>query len=799
MNSGKFRKFVTWPKLVLSALAGLLWAAWYVPRISADKYREPIHLALESALGRKVEVGRVQFQLLPVPGFTVENVKISEDPSVGPEPVAYISVMRGRPRLSALFGGPLEFASVDLEDTSVNLTRVDSVAGPTGVDTGMVKWNFSELLRPKLLKAFPSVHLISGRVNFKFGDTKSVFYLLNTDVDLWPPSGEGDPWTLKVRAEPARTDRPARGFGFFVARGQWHQADSSVTLDVKMEKSELGDMMTLFEGRESGIHGDIWGAAHLAGPLSRLGIAGSIQVADIHGWNTTPPGGKAVGMTISGALNVPAQTLEVRAVSEEKNPIVDVRYKASDYLKRPRWDVRLLLDKMPIAPLFTVARNIGWGIPAEVAMDGVLSGQLGFSMPDGNPVFDGQLATSNVAVHSDGAPAAGHLRLADASIVGSGSTILATSVTLTADSGETAILQAGYDAAKGQPSASLETTGMPIGVLRPYMSAVRAPFLGVAASGTWAGSIAFSKELDAAWSGSFSLKNADVVFPAFAQPVRVSSAEAALDQNGFALKKLVLTVAGMDAQGEFSQESGIGQPQRFRLVATKIDMAQVDQLLAPLLRRAGLLAKALGFGKTPEPDWLKDIHIDGTLQAASVDLAGNSLTKVRTRILWNADGAKLDGLQFQLPDSYSGQAAFKGDVSIDLAKSEPEYSITGKLSGVRWRSTALEADGALTTSGTGEDLLSRVKSTGKLRSRNVELAPLAPMESLESMFQLDFDGRNPRLKLSEIAATWGGAKWSGSAASTTGGIVEMKLSDGKRTLEASGAALKGEPLKGTVR
>ncbi len=799
MTSAKLRKFVTWPKLVLYAIAGLLWAAWYVPRISADKYREPIHRALESALGRKVEVGQVQFQLLPVPGFTVENVKISEDPSVGPEPVAYISVMRGRPKLSALFGGPLEFASIDLEDTSVNLTRVDSVAGAAAGDAGAVKWNFSELLRPKLLKAFPSVHLISGRINFKFGDTKSVFYLLNTDVDLWPPSSEGDPWTLKVRAEPARTDRPARGFGFFVARGQWHQADSSVTLDVKMEKSELGDMMTLFEGRESGIHGDIWGAAHLAGPLSRLGIAGSIQVADIHGWNTTPPGGRPVAMSISGALNVPAQTLEVRAVSQEKLPVVDVRYRAADYLKRPRWDVRFLLDKMPIEPLFAVARNVGLGIPTDIGLDGVLSGQMGFSMPDGNPMFDGELSASNVSVHSGDSPAAGRVRFADASIRGSGPTIGIPSVILTADSGETAILRPEYDAASGEPKASLETSGMPVAVLRPYMAAVHAPFLAVAASGTWTGNIALSKAFEAGWSGTFSLKNADIVFPAFAQPLRVASADAVLDESGFALKKLVLSVGGMDAQGEYFRESGIGQPHHFRLVASKIDMAQVDQLLTPLLRRGGLFAKALNFGKSPEPDWLKDIHMDGTLQVASVDLAGNSLTKFRTRILWNADGAKLEGVQFQLPDAYSSQAAFRGDVSVDLAKPEPEYSVTGKFSGVRWRSTVLEAEGTLTSSGTGEDLLLRAKSTGKLKSRNVELAPLAPMESLESMFQWDFDGRNPRLKLSDVAATWGGAKWSGSASSTTGGILEMKLSDGKRTLDAFGAVLKGEPLKGSVK
>ena len=64
-----------------------------------------------------------------------------------------------------------------------------------------------------------------------------------------------DPWTLRVHAEPARTDRPARGFGSFVLRGQWLQRDGSTTLDVKLEQSELGDMLTLFNGYESGING----------------------------------------------------------------------------------------------------------------------------------------------------------------------------------------------------------------------------------------------------------------------------------------------------------------------------------------------------------------------------------------------------------------------------------------------------------------------------------------------------------------------------------------------------------------
>src|SRR5258708_16745736 len=125
----------------------------------------------------------------------------------------------------------------------------------------------------------------SGRINFKFGDTKSLFYLLDTDLDLWPPGSASDPWTLKVRGEPARTDRPARGFGSFIARGEWHPQNNAATVDVQMEKSELGDMLTLFNGHESGIEGSISGSAHLAGPLTRIGLTGNVTVANLHGWS----------------------------------------------------------------------------------------------------------------------------------------------------------------------------------------------------------------------------------------------------------------------------------------------------------------------------------------------------------------------------------------------------------------------------------------------------------------------------------------------------------------------------------
>ena len=40
------------------------------------------------------------------------------------------------------------------------------------------------------MSAAPAIHVRNSRINFKFGDTKSVFYLTDTDLDISPPAPE---------------------------------------------------------------------------------------------------------------------------------------------------------------------------------------------------------------------------------------------------------------------------------------------------------------------------------------------------------------------------------------------------------------------------------------------------------------------------------------------------------------------------------------------------------------------------------------------------------------------------------
>jgi hypothetical protein len=774
-------------RITLGVIAAILLAAWGVPKISADGFREPIHAALENALGRKVEIGEVRFSLLPEPGFTIANVTIGEDPRIGPEPVAYVTTLRAVPRVTALFGGPLEFASVDLEDTSLNLTRVDDAA------TGY-RWNFSSLMRRNLLAAFPSIHLRGGRINFKFGDTKSIFYLLDTDVDLSPPSSAQGSWTLRVRGEPARTDRPARGFGSFVANGEWRQRDSSMTLDVKLEKSNLGDMLTLFNGQESGILGDIAGNAHFAGPLNHMGLAGKVTISDLHGWNQTPPAadawlfssGNAWPFAIGGVIDAPGQVIDISAQLAGAHSPIGLRYRVADYLRRPRWGVTVNLRKFSLSPLVGIARNLGSLIPADFRLEGTAEGAVSYSLPQGAPQMEGALSLANATLVVAGAPP---LRIPGAGLRFSGSTVALLPAAITNQSNETATVAGAWDMATRKLDVSLASDGMAIASLRRQISIAGVPLLSQATAGTWKGNLHYSSE-PTGWNGDLHLADADLPFEAFVEPLHIVSADATIDGAGLAMKRIDVVVGGMEAQGEYHYEPGAAHPHKFRLTVPRISGAALEKVLMPTLHRGNFFTYAFNFGRVPEPGWLRNMRADGVLQTGALDIGGGKFTKLRARVLWDGTNVELAALQTGI-----GDAAFKGIATIRLAQRQPLYEIKGRLTGMPWHSGTIDAAGLLTTSGTGADLFTHMRARGSFEGKEIDLAPVDVYDAMTGAFDWTWDARNPKLRLSQLVMKTGDAVYLGSAETLDNGQLILKISDGTRNIQAAGALLRGDALK----
>jgi hypothetical protein len=755
-------------RILLFAAAALLAAGWYVPRISADHYRDRVHAALEKALGRKVDIGLLRFRLLPTPGLTIENVTIGEDPTIGAEPAAYVNTLLAVPRITSLFGGPLEFASVDLGDASVNLTRVDRVQAG-------VSWNFTSLLKPEVLAAFPSVHMRGGRINFKLGDTKSLFYLLNTDVDLWPPDSAKSPWTLRVHAEPARTDRPQRGFGSFVVRGQWLQSKGTATLDVKLEQSELGDMLTLFNGYETGIQGKVSGDAHLAGPLNRIGIAGRMSLANLHGWSQTPPGGSGWRFAIGGAIDATGQAIDLNAkVAGVQSPLA-IRYRVADYLRRPRWGVTVNLNHFGLAPVPEIARNLGFAVPADFKFDGTADGAVGYSMPEGVPRMDGKMNLAHSTVIVAGAPP---LSIPSAELRFAGSAITLEATEITNQSKETGAVAGSWDADGGKLDVELSSDGMSIAALRSQISVAGIPLLGNATSGTWKGDLKYrgASGPGTGWSGNVNLMDAEIPFEAFSEPLHVIAADATIGGAGLSLKHVDLSIGGIAARGEYRYEALAARPHKFRITVPEASGPVLEKLLMPTLRRGNFLTYAFNFGRVPQPDWLVNMRADGTIEASQLDVGGGRFSNLRARVIWNGMNVRLTGLESHFDDG-----AFQGTAAIHLAGRQPAYEVQGKLSGMAWRGGTVAADGMLSTSGTGTALLANMRAQGSFDGRNIEsndivLAGPTVYDSVTGTFEWVF----PRLRLPQLVMKSGAESFQGSGEMGDNGQLAVKVSDGTK-------------------
>ena len=84
-------------------------------------------------------------------------------------------------------------------------------------------WNIQPLLdrhsadRRLATHSVPDIQIRGGRIDFKFGDTKSVFYISDADVDVYP--NENGEVVIRFSGAPARTDQASQSFGELTARG----------------------------------------------------------------------------------------------------------------------------------------------------------------------------------------------------------------------------------------------------------------------------------------------------------------------------------------------------------------------------------------------------------------------------------------------------------------------------------------------------------------------------------------------------------------------------------------------------
>jgi len=746
--------------------AGLLLAAGIAaPYFTADQYRARLTASIERALGRRVELGRVTFNLFNGPGFSVDQVTIYEDPSIGLEPIVYVQdpgSMDVVPSIWSLLGGRFVIASIRLSNASINLAKTGPASEPG-------RWNFSSFINRSVMSRAPAIHVRNGRINFRFGDTKSVFYLTNTDLDISPPGSLSSGWKVQCSSMPARTDRSAQGLGSFTIAGRWYVAPERVDMNLELDRTGIGEITALLRGQSGKVHGTISSRLHLGGPINHIGIQGRLHIQDVHRWDLLPGSGQDWPIDISGSLDLPGQLLEVQSASAANaTPPLWLHFRAADYLSQPHWAVAANWNRFPIEPLMELARHMGAELPPKLKLSGTLDGALGYSGEGG---LQGELAFHNPALTIPDSPPLG---AEQAHVVFDHSLVrLTPAVVRTADQDE-ARMEAAYSLDEGTLDLKISTGAMKVASLRSQVALAAVPWLEQVRSGEWSGQLAYHRDVSkSGWTGDLQLRDASMQIQGLADPLEIAAAHAQIDGPRVALDHLDAQAGPLEFTGDYRYEPGTVRPHRPRLRLAEADAAAIEAELAPTLVRGGLLARALG--RTRLPDWLKQWEIDGSLQIDDLALAGSHLSGVRAHILWDAAHVQLDGLQARLE-----RAALTGQLAVNLRGRFPSYKLTARVKGLSWQSGKVDAKGVIETSGTGAQLAANLTSEGEFTGAALDFGSLA-WRSVSGSYQL-----GPRLRLMGLKLRTDDETYTGRGATLADGRLVIVLNNGSKDLRMSG-------------
>ncbi len=767
----RLRKKTIW-RLALAAALLVVTAGVIAPLVDAHRFGTRVKASLSRALGREVEIGDVHLDLFGGPGFSVDKVVIHEDPAVGLEPFAYVESLSARVSFKSFWTRRLEFSSLKLEDASINLAR------PAGGH-----WNFEALLGRTAGAAaarmrLPVIEVRGGRINCKLGDTKSIFYLADASLDVFPPASPGGEWRLRLEGAPARTDRGTQGFGEFTVHGRWQPGENGgrIQASIELARSSLSDWIRLVHGHDLGVHGQVSANARLDGPPADVQITGQVQLSDIYRWDLLPPHGEGWPIEYRGRLDLIAQTLAIETVVPEGGTLpVSLEFRVRDYLAQPHWAALMKLDHLPLAPLPEVARHMGQQVPQEVTVAGDLTGAIGYS-PDTGVV--GLVASGETAVTIPGAPP---IRLASARLLFDGDSIHLQPSPFQAG-GETAVAQAEYVWASQTLSATIVASGLRIGGEQPDGTRLfgDVPLLDRLAKGSWKGELEFRKQGDppGRWTGAFQIEEASVAIAGLAEPVELTSARVTVRDDGLLMDRIVGRAGAIDFKGEYRTVAGAERPDQFRLSAPTVDSQDLERLLMPSLHREeSLLTRALRFGRANTPEWLLNRHAEAAIEIGSLTVAGMPLDKVRMHVRWDGTAIEAADLAAQVD-----AGSLTGRLSANLRGSQPAYRCGARVRGVTWMNGKWDGRGTIQTAGTGVSLLKNLRVDGSFKGRSVALASGTMAQAVSGGFTFSLPRGHPFLRVSGLAMTVGDASYKGTGAMGSDGRLYLEFTDGQKQM-----------------
>ncbi|GEM_PF-6809478 len=396
-----FRK----PRHVVFGIALLAIVVLLTPSVNLSRFRRGVASALGTALGRRVEVGGVHVELLPLPAIVAENVVIGELPEVGAEPIARMSELRATPRLRSLWNGKAEVSSVVLVEPSVNLARAHFAQPETGAAETAMPAVVTLEKSPAAGGDFPYIEVRDGRINFKRDDIKSIFFFSDVQGALYRENGA---IYLRFRGRPARTDRALTGAGEVRVEGQ---ILPRLDLQTRLTDAFLNDLLALVRGADPGIQGQFSADMRVSGRPAALRMEGRASVADLHRGDFLPPVASApLQVTFSGSADLPARRLDIAEIRSEAGTVTAFGGVQGFLQSNPgaapfTWDLQVRMNSVDGGRWFSALQHFSPRLSGDLQISGLVDGRIHFMPGTNEPSADGELIVENLAIRAGGGPA----------------------------------------------------------------------------------------------------------------------------------------------------------------------------------------------------------------------------------------------------------------------------------------------------------------------------------------------------------------------------------------------------------
>ncbi len=690
------------------------------PGVSRLKTR--IINSISRAVGRPVDIGQVHLRFLPQPGFDLENLLIYEAAAFGSEPMLRAQEVTAVVRLTSLVRGRLDIARLELTEPSLNLVRrADG------------RWNLEDLLernqrtplaptaksKTEARPGFPYIEASSGRINFKAGQEKKAYALLNADFALWQESE--NTWGARLKAEPLRTDMNLSDTGLLRLNGTWQRAGSlretPLEFNVEWDRAQLGQLSKLLSGNDKGWRGEVTLDARLSGIPTAMQVAVDASIRDFHRYDI--PSSDTLRLTAHcdgsySSVEAMAHAIVCRAPVGEG--MITLRGDAG-LPGVHKIDLALNLENVPVSSVAQLARRAKKDLPADLVSSGAVQGSF---------------AVKEEPKSAAGAEFQGQGEITNLRLVSANTKVefAAASIPFALKSGRAEVhdrftskqpQKPGMDSLPAPEELRVEYGPFPVAMGRPlpaqaqgwiarsgYRMAIHgegevshtlrlASLLGLPAvkasveggaqmelqmAGSWAGNVSgtSSNFSPPTVTGTAQLRNVRARVRGLNDSIEITSAELQLLPEEVRVDKLSARAADALWDGSVSLPRGCGMPGacliHFNLNTQEIGLDEISQVLSAQPRNRPWYQRLTSAEPTPSA-FLKEVRASGKVSVKRLHIRSLIARQVSATLDLDRGKMKITRLQ---ADVFGGKHL--GDWQADFVAAPPIYTGSGTLSGI---------------------------------------------------------------------------------------------------------------------